>query len=668
MKNLFTDMKKSVNAFNIYQKIATAILILAVPCSIALGVSAISQYNQSKQAGGGFSEIITSIVSPSKKPDSLSSAPSLAPIKVSLKPSSVEEDLEVQIVNENGELITGVEFRLVVKGAKNGYNKTWAVSDGFLKLTKLSGGDYIVTIKDRDGYIMPEELKCKVEKKVAYEKVDVSDKLVDDSKVDSSKEDAGFGGGSPSTTPPPKVSDTVEFVESTTKVQDKVFEKITYKYKPILLADGTIKTSGGASSGLFPELDTKGYLTGAYKLENKNSASGNSLANSVGAASLQLSLKGFSLKNLSLTEGGAVSSQKSLEDTTTETTPEPTATATPEPTATATPEPTATATPEPTATAKPSPTATAKPSPTATAKPSPSPTVTTPVCPSHSPSKVDVPIFDKDGKPLKDDLGNPILSVEAFETKTSETKKVTVYFGWQTIDGKKYFFNKNGDKVTGTQVIQGITYYFDKDGAMGSRIGVDVSKYQGNIDWAAVKASGIEFAIIRAGYRGYGSGVLVEDPYFRSNIKNATAAGLKVGVYFFTQAITSQEAVEEASMVLDAVKGYNLAYPIFFDTEYSTSSKTGRADGLSKNHRTSVAKAFCETVRNAGYKAGVYASKSWFYNQLEYSQVAPYSIWVAHYASATDFVHRYDIWQYTGSGTCAGIGGAVDLNIGYSAY
>ncbi|MEG1783022.1 MAG: GH25 family lysozyme, partial [Oscillospiraceae bacterium] len=85
-------------------------------------------------------------------------------------------------------------------------------------------------------------------------------------------------------------------------------------------------------------------------------------------------------------------------------------------------------------------------------------------------------------------------------------------------------------------------------------------------------------------------------------------------------------------------------------------------------HRTSVAKAFCETVRNAGYKAGVYASKSWFYNQLEYSQVAPYSIWVAHYASATDFVHRYDIWQYTGSGTCAGIGGAVDLNIGYSAY
>ena len=272
---------------------------------------------------------------------------------------------------------------------------------------------------------------------------------------------------------------------------------------------------------------------------------------------------------------------------------------------------------------------------------------------------------------LFDDAGNLInndLSLEKIEIKDTKIEKVTVYYGWQTLSGSKYYFDKNGNKVTGTQVIQGITYYFDKDGKMGSRIGIDVSKYQGNIDWKAVKNAGIEFAIIRVGYRGYGTGVLVEDPYFRQNIRGATAAGIKVGVYVFSQAITTQEAVEEASMCIEAVKGHNLAYPIFFDTEYSTSNRTGRADGLSKSHRTTIAKAFCETVRNAGYKAGIYASKSWFYNQLDYSRISSYHIWVAHYASSTDFAYRYDIWQYTGSGTCAGIGGAVDMNIGYTAY
>ena len=282
---------------------------------------------------------------------------------------------------------------------------------------------------------------------------------------------------------------------------------------------------------------------------------------------------------------------------------------------------------------------------------------------------MEVAIFDEKGEPLKDALGNTIVALEKVEVKTTEKQEVTVYTGWQTLNGYKYYYDKNGNKVTGTQVIQGITYYFNADGSMGNRIGIDVSKYQLNIDWNAVKAAGIEFAIIRVGYRGYGSGVLVEDPYFKQNIRGATAAGLKVGVYIFSQAVNTAEAVEEASLCLNAVKGYHLAYPIFFDTEYSTSRRDGRADWLSKDARTTIAKAFCETIQNAGYNAGIYASASWFTGQLHYSQISQYDIWVAHYGvDKPAFAYHYDIWQYTGSGTCAGVPGAVDMNIGYTAY
>lgn len=277
-------------------------------------------------------------------------------------------------------------------------------------------------------------------------------------------------------------------------------------------------------------------------------------------------------------------------------------------------------------------------------------------------------IFDEEGNPVKDSLGNTLVKLVATEFKTVEKQDVITYYGWQTIEGNKYYFDKEGKKVTGTQTIQGITYFFDKDGKMGSRIGIDVSKYQPTIDWKTVKEAGVEFVIIRAGYRGYGTGALVEDPYFKQHIRGAKAAGLKVGVYLFSQAITTEEAVEEASLCLQAVKGYNIDYPIFFDTEYSTSRKDGRADSLSQAQRTTIAKAFCETIQNAGYKAGIYASKTWFYYQLDYSQLSKYSIWVAHYAESTDFQYHYDIWQYTGTGTCAGVAGAVDMNIGYTAY
>ena len=198
--------------------------------------------------------------------------------------------------------------------------------------------------------------------------------------------------------------------------------------------------------------------------------------------------------------------------------------------------------------------------------------------------------------------------------------------------------------------------------------GIDVSEYQGYPDWDKVAADGIDFAMIRLGYRGSSEGMLYRDPIFRYNLVKAHNAGLKVGVYFFSQAVTTAESVEEASMAINAVKGYKLHYPIYFDTEAATTNGSGRADGLGSGQRTDIANAFCQTVRNSGYKAGVYASKSWFLSRINYGALSQYDIWLAHYTSATDFAHRYDMWQYTGSGSCPGVAGGVDLNWAYKVY
>lgn len=240
------------------------------------------------------------------------------------------------------------------------------------------------------------------------------------------------------------------------------------------------------------------------------------------------------------------------------------------------------------------------------------------------------------------------------------------YTGWQTLDGKRYYFDKNGNPVTGTQVIQGMQYTFNSDGSLvtGSVMGIDVSKHNGNIDWNAVKNSGVDFVIIRCGYRGSATGVLVEDPKFKSNIQGATAAGLKVGIYFFSQAVNEVEAVEEASMTVSLIRNYKITYPVFLDVE----AANGRADGLNSAARTQVIKAYCETIRNSGYTAGVYANKTWLSSKMNVSSLGSYRIWLAQYASAPTYSGRYEMWQYSSTGRISGISGNVDLNISYLSY
>lgn len=196
-----------------------------------------------------------------------------------------------------------------------------------------------------------------------------------------------------------------------------------------------------------------------------------------------------------------------------------------------------------------------------------------------------------------------------------------------------------------------------------SRVGIDVSKWNGDIDWDKVKNAGVEFAIIRAGYRGSVTGSLVEDPYFKANMRGAAASGVPVGVYFFTQAVNEVEAVEEASAVVQLIREYNLEYPVFIDTEGA--GGRGRADGLDRDTRSLVCEAFCRTVANAGYEAGVYASRNWYNNNLHTERLEDYCIWLAEYRDTPLYQGYYQMWQYTSKGKIDGIEGNVDMNVSY---
>lgn len=273
-------------------------------------------------------------------------------------------------------------------------------------------------------------------------------------------------------------------------------------------------------------------------------------------------------------------------------------------------------------------------------------------------------LYCKDGDTYREATTADYYTKDKFYRKKANVEYR--YTGWQTIDGKRFFYDKNGTAVTGEQVIQGVKYTFNGDGSLntGTVMGIDISKHNGNIDWNAVKNSGVQYVILRCGYRGSASGVLVEDQKFKSNIQGATAAGLKVGIYFFSQAVNEVEAVEEASMTLSLIKKYRITYPVYIDVE----SANGRADGISKEARTSVINAFCQTIRNSGYTPGLYANKNWLTEKINTGALGGCKIWLAQYVAAPTYGGRYEMWQYSSRGSIAGIKGNVDLNVSYMGY
>lgn len=192
--------------------------------------------------------------------------------------------------------------------------------------------------------------------------------------------------------------------------------------------------------------------------------------------------------------------------------------------------------------------------------------------------------------------------------------------------------------------------------------GIDLSVFQGDVDWDKAAADGVEFAIIRLGYRGYGKGALQPDELFTSHLDGAHAAGIDTGAYFFSQALTAEEGREEAQYVLEQLDGRRMEMPIYFDWE-PIAVEDSRTNGYDYAHLTDSAVAFCQTIEAAGYRAGVYINRQQGYYHYDLRRLADYSLWVADYNSYPDFYYRFDMWQYTASGQLDGIDIQVDMNL-----
>lgn len=236
--------------------------------------------------------------------------------------------------------------------------------------------------------------------------------------------------------------------------------------------------------------------------------------------------------------------------------------------------------------------------------------------------------------------------------------------GWHNIGGNRYYY-RGSQRVTGWQNIDGLQYYFDGNGKLSSCTMIDVSTYNGDIDWNAVKAAGVDYAIIRVGYRGYGTARLVQDRRFEQNMRCAINAGIRVGAYIVTQAVNTEEAVEEASFIVEKCRGYNVTLPLAIDVEWAGNSyEEGRANSISASTRTDVINAFARTVMNSGYAAMAYANKDWFENKIYSGNLfSSCKIWLAQYRN-TEYTYggRVNMWQYTSKGRVDGINGDVDIS------
>lgn len=209
--------------------------------------------------------------------------------------------------------------------------------------------------------------------------------------------------------------------------------------------------------------------------------------------------------------------------------------------------------------------------------------------------------------------------------------------------------------------------YVDDTQEIHSIKGIDVSRHQGEIDWEKVAQDQVSYAFIRAGFRGSTEGKLVEDEYFKDNIEGALANDVQVGIYFYTQAVTESEAIDEAEFVLDLIEGYDVGYPVVLDLEEVDSNQARTAE-MTREEYTKAAVAFCETIKEAGYTPMIYGNLKTFLIMLDMEQIEAYDKWFAYYNAPVYFPYEFSIWQYSSTGSVDGIKGDVDLNVGMKDY
>lgn len=250
------------------------------------------------------------------------------------------------------------------------------------------------------------------------------------------------------------------------------------------------------------------------------------------------------------------------------------------------------------------------------------------------------------------------------------------------LDGKKILMHDNtlgevfvpvysdvpaSDIDTNNIVSRDDFYCYEENGEITSTVGIDISEHQGVIDWQAVKSAGVDFAMIRIGYRTYGGGIITVDENCEENLRQAEEAGIATGVYFFSQATTTDEAVEEADAVLDVIAGYNITYPVVYDWELIFDDHA-RTDDVTVEMLADCCIAFCERVKSAGYTPMIYQNKTTAMHKLDLPRLKDYDFWLAEYGSKPTYYYDFDIWQYSSTGTVPGIEGNVDLNLCFRNY
>lgn len=239
------------------------------------------------------------------------------------------------------------------------------------------------------------------------------------------------------------------------------------------------------------------------------------------------------------------------------------------------------------------------------------------------------------------------------------------YYGWQVLDDGTYYFDPDGNKVTGSQVIQGIRHGFDENGVRTSRAGVEVTEENGEIDWEKAAGAGLDFAVIQCAYRDAGEGRIITDSRAEEYIRGAQAAGLDVMLSVFSQAVTPEEAVEEAVTAISMAEKYGLEGPVAVTGAYANPEHNGRADELEPSERTACMEAFCQTAEEKGYTPILHAELDWMTDGLVMEELMDNPLWVAEYSTNLTYTGTCRFWQYTARGTVEGISGYTGLIISY---
>ena len=538
-------------------------------------------------------------------------------IELHMSASATSEEINVAFLDENEELAVGMPFGIAVTD-EDGELKKYLDDDcdGKIEISNVSTGLYKISFLPCKGYIVREDIEVKVDPPVQHIVIDVSEQIVNPGTEDISGEDTQYQQPTrPDPDPAPYIApgDTVAWVESSRE----------------LIRVDTIETPVTDSNGnqmyaSVPVLTDPDEFGDRYLILNDGTDRVSDIRarvsedGTLAAAERYVITESAPEENTEEPAGGeeGTEGEENAEETAAEETPEE-----------------------------------------------------TPQEPAGEWVSCLGEVVDSCGKPVCGSDGEtPVYkfsSVTALVTVTEE--EVWELHGWQEIDGNVYYYDIDGNPVTGSQVIQGETYWFNDEGIKSSTLGIDVSTWNGYIDWAQVKASGIDFAIIRVGFRGYSAGKLYYDDMFESYLYGAKAAGLKVGLYFYTQAISELEAVEEASLCLNMINGRSLNYPIFIDME-DAESPSARTNDLTNSQRTMIINAFCDTIRSGGYRAGLYANSYYLNYKINVSQLnSGTRIWIAHYTSEPhpEYQSMYSMWQYSGSGSVPGVEGDVDLDISY---